>query len=85
MPRNMTALRHTRFIVGLLTILCVAWLAVPSLAQEKPSSGPPPATQVGMDLVKVEPLRQTVPVIGRFVARQAGGIPRRRPDFKIRC
>ncbi len=77
MPHNMTALRHARSIVGGFSIMCFALLAAPSLAQEKPAADPAPATQVGMDLVKVEPLRQTVPVIGRFVARQAGVVASR--------
>ncbi len=77
MPRKMTNLRLSHFILGLPTLLFATWLATPALAQEKPAGGPPPATQVGMDMVRIEPLRQTVPVIGRFVARQAGVVASR--------
>lgn len=47
-----------------------------ALAQEKPDAAPP-ATAVGMDTVRTEPLRQTVPVLGRFVAKQAGVVAAR--------
>ncbi|MDH5748413.1 MAG: efflux RND transporter periplasmic adaptor subunit [Rhodospirillales bacterium] len=47
-------------------------LSVPSLAQKKDQ-----AAMVGIDLVRSEPLSQTVPVIGRLVARQAGVVAAR--------
>ncbi len=40
-------------------------------AQEEPGNGKP-AMRVGTDRVRLEPLQQKVPVIGRFVAPQAG-------------
>lgn len=45
-------------------------LAGPALAQDGPA-------QVRVDAVRVEPLTQTMPVIGRFVAKQAGPIAAR--------
>ena len=58
--------------------LCTAillGLTAGAAAQEK--KAPPPATAVGMDTVRSEPLRQTVPVLGRFVAKQAGVVAAR--------
>ena len=48
------------------------WLAVTTLALAQP-----PATPVGVDTVSHEPMNQTVPVIGRFVARQSGVVAAR--------
>ncbi|MBO6948666.1 MAG: efflux RND transporter periplasmic adaptor subunit [Rhodospirillales bacterium] len=45
-------------------------MAIPAFAQDAKQA--PKAKAVGMDTVRVEPLRQTVPVIGRFVPHQAG-------------
>lgn len=47
---------------------------IPASAQEtkQPAAQAPKAKAVGMDTVRVEPLRQTVPVIGRFVPHQTG-------------
>lgn len=56
------------------------FIAASAIAQEKPKNGPPakrPATQVGADIVRTEPLSQTVPVIGRFVPNQAGQVAAR--------
>lgn len=41
-------------------------------AKKQPAAAPPQAKAVGMDTVRMEPLRQTVPVIGRFVPHQTG-------------
>ncbi len=76
MPCAIPAFSSSRFVVGAFSLLVAVLIATPLHAQEKPAGGPPP-TQVGMDLVKVEPLRQTVPVIGRFVPRQAGVVASR--------
>lgn len=46
-------------------------VAAPASAQDHP------ATPVGVDEVRVEPLSQTVPVIGRLVARRAGVVAAR--------
>ncbi len=46
-------------------------------AQAFAQAGGPPATLVEVDAVKVVPLTQTVPVIGRFVARQTGVVAAR--------
>ncbi len=56
------------------------FIAASAIAQEKPKDAPPakrPATQVGADIVRTEPLSQTVPVIGRFVPNQAGQVAAR--------
>ncbi len=50
-------------------------LAAPAFAQDAKQA--PKAKAVGMDTVRVEPLRQTVPVIGRFVPHQAGVVAAR--------
>ncbi len=57
----------------LAAALCAAvvTLAMPVVAQEKKPDEQPP-TPVGVDHVRQETMRQTVPVIGRFVPRQAG-------------
>ena len=64
-----------RFILvaAVAAAVALAAFSAPSPAQEKKPQAPsqPPA-QVGVDAVITEPLRQTVPVIGRFVARQTG-------------
>ncbi|MDA8637103.1 efflux RND transporter periplasmic adaptor subunit [Rhodospirillales bacterium] len=54
--------------------LCL-WSFGAPIAQEK--NGPPPAAAVGLDAVIVEPLNQTVAVIGRFVPRQSGDVAAR--------
>lgn len=60
------------------TLVLTAAIAapLPAWAQEK-NDDAPPATAVGMDAVRTEPLSQTVPVIGRFVPRQAGVVAAR--------
>ena len=61
-----------RFILVAAAVALAAFSA-PSPAQEKkPQTPSQPPAQVGVDAVITEPLRQTVPVIGRFVARQTG-------------
>lgn len=50
-------------------------MAAPAFAQDAKQA--PKAKAVGMDTVRVEPLRQTVPVIGRFVPHQAGVVAAR--------
>jgi RND family efflux transporter MFP subunit len=50
--------------------------ASPSMAQAKKKDGEPPM-QVGTDAVISESINQTVPVIGRFVARQTGVVAAR--------
>ena len=39
----------------------------------------PPATPVGVDPVKIVPMSQTVPVVGRFVSPQSGAVAARSP------
>ena len=61
-------------IVTLIAVITFAVIAIPSslLAQSKESKRPP--MRVGIDTVISQSIKQTVPVIGRFVARQAGVI-----------
>ena len=69
-----------RFILVAAVAAAVALAAfpAPSPAQEKkPQTPSQPPAQVGVDVVITEPLRQTVPVIGRFVARQTGVVAAR--------
>ena len=69
-----------RFILvaAVAAAVALAAFSAPSPAQEKkPQTPSQPPVQVGVDGVITEPLRQTVPVIGRFVARQTGGVAAR--------
>lgn len=61
----------TRFAV--LAAITLAFVSADVHAQgaKKPGGGRP-ATLVQIDAVKIAPLVQTVPIIGRFIARQAG-------------
>ncbi len=52
------------------------WTATPALSQD--------AAPVGVDKVITEPLSQTTPIIGRFVARQAGEVAARVPSAVTR-
>ena len=64
-----------RFILvaAVAVAAALAAFSAPSPAQEKkPQTPSQPPAQVGVDAVITEPLRQTVPVIGRFIARQTG-------------
>ena len=69
-----------RFILvaAVAAAVALAAFSAPSPAQEKnPKTPSPPSAQVGVDVIITEPLRQTVPVIGRFVARQTGFVAAR--------
>ena len=65
-------------VAAVAAAVALAAFSPPSPEQEKKAQTPsqPPA-QVGVDVVITEPLRQTVPVIGRFVARQTGVVAAR--------
>ncbi len=56
-------------------LLILACVVVPSFAALAQSG--PPASLVRVDAVRVEPLIQTVPVIGRLVARKTGEVAAR--------
>ena len=58
-----------------LAVALTVFPADPSFAAEKGKT--PPAMKVGVDAVISQPLEQTVPVIGRFVARQTGVVAAR--------
>ena len=69
-----------RFILvaAVAAAVALAAFSAPSPALEKkPQTPSQPPAQVGVDAVITEPLRQTVPVIGRFVARQTGVVAAR--------
>ena len=70
--------RSKEFSTFLMSTAIVALVSGGALAQntKKPSGGRP-ATLVQVDTVKVVPFAQTIPVIGRFVARQAGVVAAR--------
>jgi len=61
--------------------VAVACLSGPVLAQGKPGAKgkgkPQRVTRVVVDMVRKEPMRQTVPVLGRFVARRSGPVAAR--------
>lgn len=65
-----------RAVAGAVVLMA---LSAPLYAQDakKPGAGGPPATMVEVDRVSVSPYAQTVPVIGRFVARQTGVVSAR--------
>ncbi|GAB4392427.1 MAG: efflux RND transporter periplasmic adaptor subunit [Kiloniellaceae bacterium] len=57
--------------------LLAASLGVSGLAASSPATAQQDAARVRVDAVRSEPLSQTVPVIGRLVARQAGSVAAR--------
>ena len=61
-----------RLIAAALMVAAGMTAALPAAAQKKSF-----ATPVGVDEVRSEPLSQTVPVIGRLVARQTGVVAAR--------
>jgi len=61
-----------RLIVGAAMTAAAMTAALPAAAQKKSFS-----SQVGVDKVRSEPLSQTVPVIGRLVARRTGVVAAR--------
>lgn len=63
----MRLVRSRASILGAATLAAVLVLPGMSWGQGK-------ATQVEVDMVKLEPLSQTMPVLGRFVARQSGPV-----------
>ena len=62
----------SRYTVILIATVIFGTIAMPSspLAQDKKSKRPP--MQVSIDAVISQSIKQTVPIIGRFVVRQAG-------------
>lgn len=58
--------------------VAVALASGMAAAEEKPAKAAnSEATQVVVDVIRSEPLKQTVPILGRFVARQAGVVAAR--------
>jgi RND family efflux transporter MFP subunit len=66
------------FTALLMTTTVAALVSVGAIAQDsKIAKGGRPITFVQVDTVKVVPYAQTIPIIGRFVARQAGVVAAR--------
>jgi len=63
----MRLVRCRASVPGVATLVAALALSGICWAQDRPA-------QVGVDRVKVEPLSQTMPVLGRFVARQSGPV-----------
>ena len=64
-------------LTGILAFV-VALAPVPGLAQKKPGEkSAPRAALVGTDMVRAETVSQTIPVIGRLVARHSGVVAAR--------
>ena len=72
-PRNLASF----FGAFLIAFAALSVIAIPSssMAQNKNSTEPP--MKVSVDTIVRQALNQTVPVIGRFVARQAGKVAAR--------
>lgn len=60
-----------------LTVICGVLLAAAIAMAPPQASAERRAMRVRVDVVKLEPLSQTAPVIGRFVARQSGVVAAR--------
>ncbi len=85
-PAMRTAAQLLAGVLLLLLAIAVSAPSAPALAQSKAKANTianktaqsaPPASLVRVDAVRVEPLVQTVPVIGRLVARKAGEVAAR--------
>jgi len=79
--RSLSTGRRLAVVIGaiLIGVMAVSWQIASSAAQEKSGAKQesiPPA-QVGVDAVIRETRKQTVPVIGRLVARQTGVVAAR--------
>lgn len=75
-PKAPNSRAFIRLIAGLIL---VSFSNPSALAQDaaKKRGGGPPAMMTEVDPVKLAPHRQTIPVIGRFVARRAGDVSAR--------
>ncbi len=69
--------RNWRFRTAVLAaaLVSLGFFAEPAAAQQK--SGARPATPVKVDAVSIGPFTQTIPLIGRFIARQSGDVATR--------
>ena len=67
--------------VATLVAIGIAVASAPALAQGKPTPAKAKkkqrVTRVVIDTVRREPMRQTIPILGRFVARQTGPVAAR--------
>ena len=69
------------FAIATLVAIAIAVASAPALAQGKPAPAKAKkkqrVTRVVIDTVRREPMRQTIPILGRFVARQTGPVAAR--------
>ena len=67
--------------IATLVAIGIAVASAPALAQGKPAPAKAKkkqrVTRVVIDTVRREPMRQTIPILGRFVARQTGPVAAR--------
>ena len=67
--------------IAALVVIAIAVASAPVLAQGKPAPAKTKkkqrVTRVVIDTVRREPMRQTIPILGRFVARQTGPVAAR--------
>ncbi len=67
--------------IATLVAIGIAVASAPALAQGKPTPAKAKkkqrVTRVVIDTVRREPMRQTIPILGRFVARQTGPVAAR--------
>ena len=80
--RNRTPKLGSRMsAIATLVAIAIAVASAPVLAQGKPAPAKAKkkqrVTRVVIDTVRREPIRQTIPILGRFVARQTGPVATR--------
>ena len=68
-------------VVAILAVTAITCVSDPVLAQVKPSATTVPkkqrATRVVIDTVRREPMRETVPILGRLIAQKTGPVAAR--------
>ena len=68
-------------MVAILAVMTITIVSDPVLAQGKPSATTVPkkqrATRVVIDTVRREPMSETVPILGRFIAQKTGPVAAR--------
>jgi len=73
-PCSSRSLRHATRTFVVSAVILTSFVTSPEAAEDKESAN---ATQVLVDAVRKSPFTQTIPVIGRFVARQLGDVATR--------
>ena len=81
MRYSLPPLDFRRSVVAILVVTAIACVSDPVLAQVKPSATTVPkkqrATRVVIDTVRREPMSETVPILGRFIAQKTGPVAAR--------